>query len=155
MNVEERLKKLYDKKESAKQATDNQDEDYRKRGLAFVNDTVIPAVRSLQEPFQKFGREVNVTNSFGKDGTPAAHILIRKGSDASKGTEAELDCLISSRNAMPVINTSFRDRNDGCKYISEEFFRSGVQDYKVESVTKDEIVDKLMSEYETYNGEVG
>jgi hypothetical protein len=155
MNVEERLKRLYEKKENAKQATDNQDEDFRKRGLAFMNDTVIPAVRSLEGPFQKFGREVSVANSLGRDGAPAAHILIKKGPGAKNGSEAELDCLISSRNGTPVINTTFRDRKDGCKYISEGFFRSGVQDYKVESITKDEIVDKLMSEYEMYNGVLG
>ena len=105
----------------------------------FIQGVVAPAFEEVRAAMARHGREATIRSS---DASIA--ILIYNGS------EEEMSYRVQGRmfptGFRPYAEVRFRERK-GLRYITiESLFRRG-SDFKVEELTKDEIIDDLLGQY--------
>jgi hypothetical protein len=108
--------------------------------LAFYSNVVIPAFEELKTELEKHQRKVLVTR-----GDMAASIEVEHNGQFE--LKYSVRVRIGPRQAFPYPATQFRDKSDGKIYRAEGELRSGLQDYSIAEITKDEIIKHFLTNY--------
>ncbi|MDA0990509.1 MAG: hypothetical protein O3A51_07140 [Verrucomicrobia bacterium] len=106
----------------------------------FITDVVLPAFQDVADELERYGRTVVRRH------TASSAVLI-----ASNGTEEELTYRVQGRTfpngVLPYAEVRFRERK-GLRLIRvESMFRSGVPNYRMVDITKDEIIRDFLTHY--------
>ncbi|MDP6523691.1 MAG: hypothetical protein QGI24_00070 [Kiritimatiellia bacterium] len=106
----------------------------------FVREVALPAFSELREELEKSGRDVTIRHSE----STATIIVYSSG-------EEEITYRIQSRTfpngILPYADIRFKERK-GLKLIrAESMVRSGEPDYKLQDVTKDEVIENFLKHY--------
>ena len=106
----------------------------------FISEVAVPAFSELASELEKHGRTVTVRTA----AESAAIIVHCKG-------EEEITYRIQSRTfpngVLPYADVRFRERK-GLRLIrTESMFRSGVPDYRLEDIAKEEIISNFLDHY--------
>jgi hypothetical protein len=107
---------------------------------AFITQTAIPAFESLREELEKHGRDVTIRE------TPTSAMI----SVHFMGSE-ELTYRVQGRTypngVLPYAEVRYRERK-GLKFLRvESTFRSGAPDYRLDDVTREEIIGNFIRHY--------
>ncbi len=106
----------------------------------FVQNVAMVAFSELREEIEKSGRDVTIRHSE----STATIIVYHSG-------EEEITYRIQSRTfpngVLPYADIRFKERK-GLKLIrAESMFRSGDPDYRLEDVTKEEVIENFLKHY--------
>lgn len=137
-NWEDDLDAFLNIEEQTQQQDDAQRQQNQQRLAAWFESTVKPAFEDVQTALEKRGREVKVSI-----GPSHAHIAVH-----FEGRE-ELDYTIDSivRPGNVLVKPVTRSYDDGRRYKAEGFFRSGLQDYGFQDLTREEIRQHVIAAY--------
>jgi hypothetical protein len=107
----------------------------------FLSGIVIPAFEEVRLELEKHQRVVKIWG-----GNDSASIEISY--DLNTEIQYYIKTRIRTDGSVSIYpQTRFRDSGNGTMYVSEGFLRSGSQDYGMAQITKDEIINHLLSEY--------
>jgi hypothetical protein len=109
---------------------------------SFFDNVVVPAFEELKSELEKYGREVKIIVM-----NESALISIRHKGDTE--LDYTLAVRIGTRGASPYPETRFL-RLDGKTYCAQGRLREGLQDYTIESITKQEIIRHVLVEYKNH-----
>jgi len=114
--------------------------EHRSELETFVADTVLPALEQVAEEMRRHGREAVVRNS-----DTTATLIVRHAG------EEEMRYRVQGRTfpngILPYAEIRFRQRK-GLKFITvESMFRSGIQDYTLADMTREEIIADFVQNY--------
>lgn len=106
----------------------------------FYATVVGPAFEELRAELEKHGRKVDVTVNSRRASIVVTHDGIQ-----------EMDYSVMVRThpgrVFPYPETRFTSTSDGRNYRSEGYFRSGLQDYTIKDITKEEIIKHFLGDY--------
>jgi hypothetical protein len=109
----------------------------------FFDNVVVPAFEELKSELEKYGREVKIILM-----NESAFISISHKGDTE--LDYTLAVAIGTRGAFPYPETRFLNRRDGKTYHAKGRLRDGSQDYTIESITKQEIIRHVLTEYKNH-----
>ena len=127
-------------REFFEETEDEQPDQGGKEFPRFIGEVAVPAFRELAGELEKHGRTATIRNSV----TSAALIVQRAG-------EEEMTYRIQGRTfpdrTLPYAEIRFRERR-GLRLIRvESMFRSGEEDYRLEDITKEEVIRDFLDNY--------
>lgn len=109
--------------------------------VKFFSAVVIPAFEEIKAELEKYQRESNV---FG--GTDSASIVI-----SYKGyTEFTYSIKVYPGTVFPHSEMHFRNPSEVKTYRAEGILRTGLQDYTIAQITKEEIIKQFLSDYKKH-----
>ena len=110
----------------------------RSEAEAFCSSQVVPAFEELKEELEKHDREVRIS-----PGPSGASLLVEyKGNTEF---EYSIHVKVYTARAVPVQET--RGFSEGKSWRSEGSLRSGLQDYTIDDITKEDIITNFLSSY--------
>jgi len=92
---------------------------------------------------EKYGRDVRISS-----GSDSASISVSHCGEVE--LEYTLKVRVSPNGAFPYPEIRIRNHSDGKSYRSEGFLRSRAQDYKIISITQEEIILHLLADYKSH-----
>lgn len=133
----EKLNHIFDKIEEERKQKLSEKEKLKEEVTKFLKNVVLPAFEDLKKELTKRGRDVDI-----KTRLHEANIEIYYN-----GIE-ELTYSIRIKGYYAYPKTYFSDRRrGGDRYSQEGTFRNGNQDYTISNLTKEEILENLLSKY--------
>jgi len=108
--------------------------------VKFFLQIVIPAFRELKTELEKYGRDVRITNS-------SESSMIEVHYEGQMEIDYSIKVRIFPGRAIPYPETRFNEKSDMKTYRAEGTLRSGSQDYDISQITKDEIIQKFLTDY--------
>lgn len=111
---------------------------------AFFNEAVLPAFRELQDVLAQHGR-MAVVSSYTEDAEHAvATIIVSKG--RARKIEYSIRVEVHPAEVIPYAETRAWTRM-GKAYVSKSTIRSGLQQYGMQDLTKDDIQQSFVEHY--------
>lgn len=119
----------------------------------FFTSIVIPAFEELKNELEKHGREVSTPTGYKSVYSQVGAIMSVKFEGVEEYVYG-IGVKISPRCAFPYSERWFTSKEDGKKYKGEGVIRSGVQDYDVSDISKEDIIRDFLSGYKLHVGGV-
>jgi hypothetical protein len=110
---------------------------------SFYSSKAVPALEELKAELEKHGRQVTIHTS--KE-YPSITVKFEGAEEYSYAIKVR----VSPDRAVPYPETRFTDKKDGRTYTSEGVMRSGLQDYDVSDICKDDIIRNFLVEYKLH-----
>ena len=126
------------------QQDDTKPEQKKSEVESFYSVKVVPAFEELRSELEKHGREVSI-----HAGKEYASIAVKfKGVEEYSYT---IKVRISPDRAFPYPESQIATRRDGkSHHMSGGFIRSGLQEYDVSDISKEEIIQDFLRGYELH-----
>ena len=143
------LKNMFDEKEEKESEKKERTKDSEIQFAEFIIQTVRPAFEELSIQLKRHKRTTGIFDN----NRNYASITVQKMSESGI-TEEEFQYVIrlplDAEQAYPITETHIRDKKDGKTYVVQGSLRSGEQDYTTKDITKDDIIQHFLQQYEMY-----
>lgn len=106
----------------------------------FVSETVMPAFQDLKEELQRHGRAVSIRFS---PHAPAMSVVFNGQEEIAFRVEART----FPDRELPYATVRMRERNGLKLSTVESMLRSGAPDYRLEDITRDELIRCFLQHY--------
>ena len=135
------LEGFFHQKQKKAQVVEDKLKDTKSEVGTFFSAVVIPAFEEIKTELKKYQRESNV---FG--GIDSASIVI-----SYKGyTEFTYSIKVYPGTVFPCSEIHFRKPSEVKTYRAEGILRTGLQDYTIAQITKEEIIKQFLSDYKDH-----
>jgi hypothetical protein len=132
------LSNFFQEKDQTQEIESRNSEDAWTISSAYFSGTVVPALEEIEYEIEKYDREAIVWGS-----ADAAYI------DVERNGEREIKYVVRTElpDLRPFTEIHYLDKETGKVVISKGIFRVSKQDYSMDDVTKDVIINDFLSEY--------
>ncbi len=132
---------FFHEKQKKSQVDEDKLKETKSEVAKFFSVVVIPAFEEIKTEMEKYQREGNV---FG--GIDSASIVI-----SYKGyTEFTYSIKVYPGTVVPYSEIHFRKPSEVKTYRAEGILRTGLQDYTIAQITKEEIIKQFLSDYKNH-----
>ena len=109
----------------------------------FFSKVVLPAFEEIKSDLEKYQRDVRVSSS-----KNVASIAIRYKGEPEVTYSIRVD--VHHRSAIPHVETEFIEQTNGKMYRSKGVLRSGLQNYTIADIRKEEIIKYCLADYKRH-----
>ncbi len=140
-NWKKKLEAFFEKQKQEKEEKEEKHSHEKLRVEKFYSTIVIPAFEELKSEFKKHGREVK-TYTERRD---FASIIVQF--EGEEELDYSIEVMLYPGLAFPRPVIHYTEWASSRRLRVEGLFRTGIQDYDISDITKDEIIEHFLNAY--------
>jgi hypothetical protein len=146
-NWKKNLASFFKKQKEEKEEKEEKHSHEKSRVEKFYSTIVNPAFEELKSELKKHGREVEVYT----ERRDFASIIVQFESEEE--LDYSIEVMLSPGLAFPRPVIHYTEWASSRRLRVEGLFRTGIQDYDISAITKEEIIEHFLNEYKNFSSE--